>query len=102
MLISPKDRAFWFIFSTNLSTVSALNSARVIAASFAELIISPYRRFSTVIFSPVLKNICDPSSPFAFADTVTTELRSFSSRIMIAVINFVIDAICRRSWADFS
>ena len=57
MLMRPSSRAFLFIFSTNDSTLPALNSASATAASFADWIISPYIKFSTVISSSVRRNM---------------------------------------------
>ena len=102
MLSSPNSNAFLFIFFTNSSVDPALNSASATAASFAEFMMSPYIKLSTVICSPVRRNISEPSAYFTSGDTVTIEFRSLSSRMTIAVINFVMDAIWRFVWIDFS
>ena len=102
MLSSPSSLALLFIFSTNFFIEPALCSARASAASFAELIKTPYRRSSTVICSFTLKNIWDPFVLLAVFEIVTMSWRLFSSKMIVAVMSFVMDAICRLAFPFFS
>lgn len=92
--------ALLFIFLTNSLVEPALYSARETAASLAEWIMAPYRRLEIEIFSPIWRNIVDPSMAAAEWLMVTVSSGLFSSRTISEVMSLVMLAMGRR-WCMF-
>lgn len=91
-----------FIFLMKAVVDPALCSARATAASLAELIIKPFTKLSTVIFSPLWRFMSEPGVAAALALTVTISSSWFSSITKSAVINLVMLAMGMRTWGFFS